>query len=139
MSGIFQAGVFVGFHKAMFGRSWGENYERNFGMMDRDGIPGGVRMMGELPNTHGAVGKVIKIELPTIIVIGVENIEKSILITDDTIIQKGRSVMTTADMHVDDQIVVIGSPNEQGQIQAKFIRIMPATPTTPLPSSIQAK
>jgi len=57
---IFSAGITVGFHKASFGRAWGENYERNFGMMPNRPIFG----QDNFPNANGAVGKIIKIELP---------------------------------------------------------------------------
>jgi len=119
---IFSAGITVGFHKASFGRAWGDNYERNFGMrpnrsmFDRDNFP----------NANGAVGKIIKIQLPTIIVQDKDNTEKVILIKDDTKIQKMMSVVKPSDLTVDDYVVVIGSPNNQGQIEAKLIRIMPA-------------
>lgn len=126
---IFYAGINVGFHKASFGRAWGENYERNFGMMS------GRPMFGKdnFPNASGAIGKIIKIELPTIIVQDKNNIEKVILIKNDTQIQKIRESVTTNDLKVDDFIVVIGAPNQQGQIEAKLIRIMPlGMPVPPL-------
>jgi hypothetical protein len=116
---IFSAGIIVGFHKASFGRDWGENYERNFGM--RPDHPA----LDNFPNAHGAIGKIIKTELPTIIVQDRDNTEKVVLINDDTQIQKVRNIMTTNDLKVDDFVIVIGSPNSQGQIEAKFIRVMP--------------
>ena len=128
---IFSAGIFVGFRKAGFGRDWGENYERNFGMR-----PGNM-MFGRdnFPNSHGAVGKIIKAELPTIIVQDRDNTEKVILIKDDTKIQKMMFNIKASDLAVDDFVTIIGSPNSQGQIEAKFIRVMPlGIPITPPPS-----
>lgn len=122
---IFSAGVSVGFQKASFGRAWGENYERNFGMIGgmMQGRPG---LRGEnFPNAHGAVGKIIKVELPTIIVQDKDNTEKVILIGNDIKIQKAKNDMKNTDLKINDFVVVIGSPNDQGQIEAKFIRIMP--------------
>ena len=118
---IFYAGITVGFHKASFGHAWGENYERNFGMMQNRPMFG----QDNFPNANGAIGKIIKITLPTIIVQDRDNIEKVILIKSDTQIQKLRENITPNDLKVDDSIVVIGTPNGQGQIEAKFIRIMP--------------
>ena len=119
---IFSAGMSVGFRKATFGHAWGENYERNFGMM-----PPPIGFNGNnFPNAHGAIGKIIKIELPTIIVEDRDNTEKVVLIKDDTKIEKIRSIITNADLKINDFIVVIGTPDDQGQIEAKFIRIMPA-------------
>jgi len=112
---IFSAGITIGFHKASFGRAWGDNYERNF------------------PNANGAVGKIIKIQLPTIIVQDKDNTEKVILIKDDTKIQKMMSVIKASDLVVDNFVVIIGSPNNQGQIEAKLIRIMPAGLPVPPP------
>lgn len=123
VSFIFQAGVFVGFHKASFGCDWGENYGRNFGMMGGRGGFGG--MMGNFPNSHGATGKIIKIELPVIIVQDRDNTEKSVLINDDTKIINVRNDYNVSDLKLDENVVVIGSPNSQGQIEAKLIRIMP--------------
>jgi hypothetical protein len=121
---IFSAGVSIGFRKASFGRAWGENYEQNFGMMSpRRGFDFGTE---NFPNANGAVGKVIKITLPTIIVQDKDNTEKVILIKDDTKIEKMRTEIKATDLAVDDFIVVIGSPNAEGQIEAKFIRVMPA-------------
>ncbi len=132
---IFSAGVAVGFHKASFGRAWGENYERNFGM--RPDRP----ILGEdnFPNAHGAIGKIIKIELPTIIVQdSKDNTEKVVLIKSDTQIQKMMTTAKTSDLSIDDFVVVIGSPDNQGQIEAKFIRVMPAGMPVPPPSQTPA-
>ncbi|MFA5827539.1 MAG: hypothetical protein WC839_03535 [Candidatus Paceibacterota bacterium] len=121
---IFSAGISIGFHKASFGRNWGDNYERNFGF----GMMSGRQMFNNnnFPNAHGAVGKILKIELPTIIVQDKDSIEKVVLIKNNTEIQKMMQKITISDLKIDDYIVVIGNPNEQGQIEAKFIRIMPS-------------
>ena len=134
---IFSAGVSVGFHKASFGRAWGDNYERNFGMMQpRFGGLG----QNNFPNAHGSIGKIIKIQLPTIIVQDRDNTEKVILITNDTKIQRMRTEIKSSDLAINDFVTIIGSPDSQGQIEAKFIRVMPAgmpntSPQTPLPSA----
>jgi len=116
---IFSLGVIVGFHKASYGHAWEENYERNFGFM-----PGRLPL-DNFPNASGAIGKIIKITLPTIIVEDRNNTEKVILIKDDTQIQEMREQITINDLRIDDFVVVIGTPNAQGQIEAKLIRVMP--------------
>lgn len=126
---IFSAGITVGFRKASFGRAWGENYERNFGFRPNRPILGS----DNFPNAHGAIGKIIKIELPTIIVQDKDNTEKVVLIKSDTQIQKMMSVVKTSDLAIDDYVVIIGSPNDQGQIEAKLIRIMPLGMPVPPP------
>lgn len=120
---VFVAGVNVGFDKASFGRSWGDNYEKNFGMMP-SGRPS--QIMGNFPNARGAVGKVIQIQLPTIIVADKDNTEKVILLKDDTKIVNAGQEVASSDLQIDDFVVVIGSPNNLGQVEAKFIRIIPS-------------
>jgi hypothetical protein len=112
---IFQAGMSVGFHKASFSYKFGENYYKAFGK--------GERMIGG----HGAVGKIIRISLPSIVIESPENIEKIILLGENsTTIRRFRDVIKAEDLKVDDHIVVIGAPNEDSQIEAKLIRIIPA-------------
>jgi hypothetical protein len=125
---IFYAGVTVGFHKASFGRAWAENYERNFGFGPDHSFAG-----DNFPNADGAIGKIIKIELPNIIVQDKDNTEKVILTNSDTQIQKMKNNITTNDLKIDDFVVVIGTPNTQGQIEAKFIRVMPVGIVPPPP------
>ncbi len=124
----FSLGVSVGFHKASFGQAWGDNYEKNFGIIGNDGMMLNRPFPGKdnFPNAHGAVGKIIKIELPTLIVQDKDNTEKVVLLKSDTKIEKMRTEIKTSDLLVDDFIVVIGSPNDKGQIEAKFIRAMPS-------------
>ena len=122
---IFSAGVVVGFHKASFGRDWGEHYSRNFGMTPmRHGFLG--KDGDYFPSAHGATGKIIKVENQSIIVQDKDNTEKIILIKDDTKIQKVREEIVKTDLKLDDFVVVIGTPNAQGQIEAKLIRVIPA-------------
>lgn len=120
---IFDAGMLVGFNKASFSHSWGEHYMDNFGLGDRQhaGFDGD----DHAPNAHGAVGKIISINLPTMIVQDKENTEKVIVLNTDTKIQELRNAIESTDIKIDDFVVVIGAPNEQGQIEAKFIRIIP--------------
>ena len=128
---IFYAGVTVGFNKASFGRTWAENYERNFGFVPDHSLFG----INNFPNANGAIGKIIKIELPTIIVQDKDNIEEVILTTESTQIQKMKSNITTNDLKLDDFVVVIGTPNTKGEIEAKFIRVMPAGGIIPPPQA----
>ena len=122
---VFSAGISVGFHKASFEKAWGDNYERNFGMMRGDMMDRFNGFQRELPNAHGAVGRIIKIELPTIIVADKDNTEKVVLIDETTQIQKMRTEIKSSDLKIDDFAVIIGAPDDKGQIDAKFIRVMP--------------
>ena len=126
---VFQAGVFVGFHKASFLFKSGDNFYGAFGNRN-DRLTNGMGMGGqmfkdEFSGGHGAIGKIVKINLPNIVVIGPDNIEKSILVDENTNVHIQRTVASTENLTIDQYISVLGTPNDQGQIMAKFIRIMP--------------
>lgn len=132
---IFHAGQIAGFRKASFGRDWGNNYAMNFGSPHM-----GPKMMGEkfgdlgsLPNSGGAIGKIIKIELPTIVVLDKkDNTEKIVLINEKTQIRKVREDINKENLTIDDDVVIMGAPNSSGQIEARLIRILPAPLSLPI-------
>jgi hypothetical protein len=122
-------GVFVGFHKASFLFRNGDNFYKAYGNRDNRmmGGNGGMGMLkDELSGGHGAVGKIIKIDLPNLVVLGPDNIEKIIITSTTTDIREFRAEKSIGDLNVDKFITVLGTPDEQGQIIAKFIRILPA-------------
>lgn len=121
---IFQAGKFVGLRKAEFSIKLGDNYNRIFGEQENDMM--NFLPLKELPGGHGSVGKIVKIELPNIIVEDVGNVEKEIILTDDTTIRRSRNEIKPTDLKVGDSIAVLGNPNLNGQIEANLIRIMPS-------------
>jgi hypothetical protein len=131
--GAFNLGVRVGYHKARFSYAWGEYYDRNFGGPRRGifGVSEGPDFRGpafEGPafmNAHGTFGSIIKIDGDTVVSKGTDNMEKIILISNETQINKFKGTLRKEDLKVNDKIIVIGDPNEQGQIIAKFIRVMP--------------
>ena len=129
---IFKAGMYAGLERASFGRNWGDNYSKNFGM-----IPRGPRSMMEnfdnLPNPHGAIGKIIKSDGTSIVVSDdKDKTEKVVLISSDTEIHKMTDNATKDDLTVDTFVIVIGEPNKDGQIEAKLIRIMPSPENMPV-------
>ncbi len=122
---VFKVGVFVGYKKANFSYRWGENYHRNFG-----GPQGGFfgdfrRGFGDRDyiNANGTFGSIIKIDNSTLVIKGKSDVEKTVLISEKTMISSRRESLNISDLKVDDRAVVIGSPNEQGQIEAKLIRV----------------
>ena len=128
---IFVAGVTVGYHKASFGRAWGEHYYENFGLGGRhfgmgSTVMNKIGMMNYFPTGHGATGKIIRIEPPKFIMQDKDNTEKIIIIETDTEIREGRDNMTINDLATGDFVVIIGTPNELGQIEAKLIRVIPS-------------
>ncbi|HOZ36752.1 MAG TPA: hypothetical protein PLR18_02895 [bacterium] len=124
----FQAGLMVGFRKADFSYRWEENYHRNFagpkgGFMDN--------LRGQdFIESSGVFGPILKIDGENIVIRGKDNVEKIVIVKDDTAILRGKENLKLADLKVDDPIVVIGEPNGAGQIEAKLIRVMPPPPAT---------
>jgi len=80
---------------------------------------------GDFIEGHGTFGEIIKINNSDLVIRGREDIEKVVNITKDTIIKNRRETIKKENLKVGNQIVVIGSPNEQGQIEAELIRLMP--------------
>ncbi len=129
---VFKAGEFVGFSKAGFSYRFAENYHRNFGgprigpmgMMfgDLDGD-------GDFMNAHGISGVIIKIDPvaagqeTTLVIKGRNNKEQTIIVSNLAAIRSGLENLKPADLKVDQNIVIIGSPDDKGQIEAKFIRV----------------
>lgn len=127
---IFQAGVFVGYHKAAFSYRWGQDYYHTFGRAGRGGFPMGMMGMDreDFPSAHGATGKVIRIDLPTFVIEGPDKIERVVLTSHQTIVRRFRDTIAPAELKIDDYVVVIGAPNDKSQIEARLIRLMPAPP-----------
>ena len=131
---VFGAGIKVGVMKAKYSYRWAENYHRNFGgpqggfFSDLKSFP-----HGEFINGHGVFGSIIKIDGNTIIAKDKDDVEKTILVFDSTIIEKGREKVQLPDLKVDENIVIIGSPNDKGQIEAKFIRVFDGSVSMGLP------
>ena len=127
LMGTFSMGVAVGYRKAKFSYSWGENYHRNFG-----GPRGGFLrnfsqdFMGkDFIGAHGTFGQIIEVKDSELAVRGKNGIEQIIKISNDTEIRRFKGVIQLKDLNIDEPIVVIGEPNDSGQIIAKFIRVMP--------------
>lgn len=127
---VFQMGMMIGFRKASFSRDWGNNYERNFGPM-RKTPPFMRNDVGNLPNAHGAIGKIIKVDYPNIVVLDKDQTEKIVIINDQTNIIERKEKVSKDILVVDKFIIVIGNPNVTGQIEAKLIRVLPAPEEMP--------
>lgn len=129
---IFQAGVMVGQHKARFGDRMGEHFERNFvGMEGREGFPPNLIFgFDEMlpPGGHGAVGQVINVTLPTFVIAGPDNLERTILITDETVIRQFRDELQKENIEAGKFVVVLGEPNDKGETEARLIRFLPPPP-----------
>ena len=129
---VFKAGMAVGFKKANFSIQWGQHYSQNFAG-PRDSFL--LRTFGpdEYIEANGAFGQILQVNKDSLIMIGASNVEKIILLKDDSIIRAQKRELELNELRVGDNIVVIGEPNENGQIEAKLIRIMPTPPPNQMP------
>jgi hypothetical protein len=121
---ILLVGVKIGEHRARFSGQFGDNFERNF-MGPKTGMMGGFlneRSVGG----HGVIGNIVSIKLPQLIITGPDNLEKTILVSTSTVIRQFQNNIKNYDLKIGDSVVVIGNPNDKGQVEAKLIRIMPA-------------
>ena len=123
----FQAGRFVGFRQAGFSYHMGDNYYRAFEGGRGGGIIGS-NSFGNLPGGHGAVGKIIKVSLPSIVISTPDNLEKTIMVSDDTIIRRFRGSASSSEFKIGDMVVVIGEPDQESAIEARLIRLLPPLP-----------
>lgn len=121
---VFQAGMIVGFKKASFAFKGGDNFYRAFGPETK------AKFSAMIPQddfvvSHGAVGKVVSVSLPRFIIQDQQRIEKEIVIRGDTVMRRLRGDATSTDLRLDDYVIVIGSPNDRAQVEAKMIRFVP--------------
>lgn len=128
----FKAGMMVGIRKADFSCKWSDNYHKNFGG-PQEGFLKGFDDKNFM-EANGVFGQIIKIDGSTIVIKGRDNTEKSILTDDSTVIRRLKDTIKISDLKNDEYIVVIGEPNDSGQIIANFIRVMPPNPSASMPS-----
>lgn len=120
---IFGAGIFVGGAKAKFSYRWAESYHKNFAG-PRSGFFGDWQRFpaGDFIGGHGAFGEIIELNDTGFVIKGRGDVEKIIVTDEDTVIKKGRETIENG-LQVGDRVTIIGSPNEEGQIEAKLIRV----------------
>lgn len=127
---IFQAGVVVGYRKGVFSNNWNKNYTVR-GIDDPHSFLAPFMQRGDGLNPHGAVGEIISINPPEIMIKGPGRAEEMVIVNQDTEIRNMRQIASTTDLGVGKFIVVIGSPNDKGEINASLIRIVPTPPPRP--------
>lgn len=118
---VFSAGVFVGIEKTKFSYGWSKNYYNNF--VDR---PFGPPPVGDPKHfkAHGLTGQIIKINDKSLVIKNINNTETAISVPEMTIIRDENNALKFTDLKDGENIVIIGSPNSDGQIESKFIRII---------------
>jgi len=125
---VFGLGIAVGYHRAIFASGYGENYYHNFYRGPFTGVMGFIP--GPPPmNMHGVAGEVIDVSSGTISVRDTDGNEQSVLLMSDTPIREMNTDISESDIQPDDQVIVIGEPNDTGQVEARFIRVFAATTT----------
>jgi len=124
---IFSAGIFVGYYKATFSHDLDDVYRQGFNSPNSPFEP---FMQGsDDVNPHGIVGQIVSTNLPLSIMIkGGKNAEQIVTLAPETTVRIFHTLATTSDIRVGEQAIVIGTPNDKGEIQASFIRIIPPPP-----------
>jgi hypothetical protein len=122
---VFDAGQSVGFRKADFVCGVGGRYHDMFEGRESKGRVWGTGMTSPTLDTHGAIGEIVKIEGTLLTVATPDNFEKVVRVKDATLIRRFRDSVTVKDISVGDRVVVIGSPNDVSEIEARLIRILP--------------
>jgi hypothetical protein len=124
---VFAAGVFVGVEKARFSYGWGENYYRNFvdDPVDQNS-PGASKDIFWDKNyitPHGVAGEIIEIDDSGMILRGPNDMEIPVSFSKSMTIKDNKHNLKIKDLNIGINVVVIGAPNDQGAVSAKFIRI----------------
>lgn len=125
---VFGLGIAVGYDRAGFASGFDRNYFHIF----FGGSPSGAigLLAPPMPMAiHGVVGTVIDVNTSTISVKDQRNNEHSVAVSLGTDIRSGNMSVGINNVVVGDQIAVIGEPNNEGQIDARFIRIF-GTPSS---------
>ncbi len=120
---IFSAGMWIGGAKAKYSYRWAENYHKNFGG-PRGGFLDNWRSFphGDFIEGHGAFGEIIELNDLGFVIKGRGDVEKIIITSEGTVMKMGRKTVEDG-LKVGNSVTIIGSPNEEGQIEAKLIRV----------------
>lgn len=121
---VFGLGVYVGARRADYSFRWAQAYHTNFGGPS-GGFLGGMVGQG-FSVDNGVFGQIIKIDGQDLTINGQDNVERIILVSDKTPIRFQRQTEKLSDLKIGENIVAMGEPNSNGQIQAELIRIMPS-------------
>ena len=83
-----------------------------------------------MQNGHGAVGTIQTVTLPTFVMQTREGTDQTVLVGTSTIIRNARG-MTTKTLTTGSHVIVLGEPDSQNRIDAKFINILSTATSTP--------
>jgi hypothetical protein len=79
-----------------------------------------------MPEGHGAIGIISSTSLPTFTVRSREDDMVTVVVSSSTVVV-GSSAHTSADLAPNQTVVIIGSPNNENMLQARVIRVLPAS------------
>ena len=128
---IFAAGMAVGYREAAFSYHWQSNYGPGFSDPSSPFAP--FIHDGDDVSPHGAFGTIVSFKSPYLMVKGDNQAESIIAIGSSTVIRHIRAFGTTTDLLPGQQVIIIGTPDNSGRIQASFIRVVPPPSTTTAP------
>ena len=127
---IFHAGISVGSHRRVSPRNdagWGFR------------APGGfnIRMpRGYISDGHGAVGAIESVASSSVSLKTRDGRMQTVLLTGATTVRNSAGYASSSPLSVGQQIVVLGTPDSDGNIVADLIRVMPGDfpfmPRTPI-------
>ncbi|MCX6718310.1 MAG: hypothetical protein NTY81_01760 [Candidatus Staskawiczbacteria bacterium] len=129
---VFSLGVFIGTKRAEFSFKWASQYHNNFAG-PAGGFLGNAMMNEQFTEGNGVFGQIIKINGQTLTIKGADNVEKNILVGTQTTIVYQRKNIKLSELTINENVVVIGDPDNNGQIQAELIRVLPTAMPKILP------
>lgn len=100
------------------------------------------RRMFFLNSGHGAIGTIQGLDSQTITIILRDGTTQSVLVNSQTRLEQNRKKTSLSDLKVDDRIAVIGTPDNQDHIIARWIHVLnpgdsESTPVPPTPTQFR--
>ena len=119
----FQLGIMVGYRKASTAFVWSASYHQVFAGPGQGFLaPMNSRVFVD---AHGISGIVLKNEGTNIIIDGKDDTERNVLLYRDTLIRKLDQTIPPQAIVPNDRVVIIGETSLHGEINARFIRVLP--------------
>jgi hypothetical protein len=122
----FRAGMEAGYRRAELACRFDQSFYRV-------GQPRPRAFFGDTPDTHGAVGEIETVNLPTFVVED-NGREKVVRIDDDTDIMSASGPVEASELTEGQMVIVIGAPNDDAEVVAKLVRVMPKAAPLPAPA-----
>jgi Domain of unknown function (DUF5666) len=128
---VFSVGVMAGQEKARFSYRWNDDNFRRAAVKNMSA--GAVFLDRGYFDGHGAIGAVTNIESGRLTLKGLDGNEKNVSLGSSTVIRLDEANIKPGDLKVNDHVVVIGSPENDGSIDARLIRVLDDPGEGPLP------